>query len=154
MRTRWPDADGGPVFAGLVDGVSTMIDALVRDLAGRGVRLRTGMTVRGARAATIDRFRLVCGPVPAPETIMADGVLLAVPAAPAARLLAAVTEYAADLAELAYASVAVITLVVRGLAERGSGLLVPPGELPTIKALTYSGTKWALGRRAGRRGLG
>ena len=41
-----------------------------------------------------------------------------------------------------YASVAVVTLVVRGLGERGSGLLVPPAELPTIKALTYSGTKW------------
>ena len=134
--------DGGPVFAGLIDGVSTMIDALVRDLAGHGVQLRTGMTVRGL-VPDARPFQLVCGPVPAPETIMADGVLIAVPAPSAARLLSAVTEYAADLAELTYASVAVITAVVRGLAERGSGLLVPPGELPTIKALTYSGTKWS-----------
>ena len=85
---------------------------------------------------------------------MADGVLLAVPASPAARLLGVVTANAADLARVAYASVAVVTLVVRGLAERGSGLLVPPGELPTIKALTYSGHEVGLGRRAGRRSLG
>ena len=74
---------------------------------------------------------------------MADGVLVTVPASPAARLLGVITANATDLARMAYASVAVVTLVVRGLAERGSGLLVPPGELPTIKALTYSGTKWA-----------
>ena len=37
---------------------------------------------------------------------------------------------------------AVITLVVRGLAADRSGVLVPPGELPTVKALTYSSAKW------------
>ena len=36
-----------------------------------------------------------------------------------------------------------ITLVVRELRTDASGLLVPPGELPTIKALTYSSTKWS-----------
>ena len=135
-------SDGGPIFAGLLDGVSTMIDVLTHDLAERGVRLRTGVTVR-ALDRDQGRFRITVGPVPDPETIIADGVLLAVPASPAARLLAAVTDDTADLARVAYASVAVVTLVVRGLAERGSGLLVPPGELPTIKALTYSGTKWS-----------
>jgi oxygen-dependent protoporphyrinogen oxidase len=133
---------GGPVFAGLIGGVSTVIDAITRDLADHGVLLRTGVTVR-VLDRDQSRFRLSCGPVPSPETIMADGVLLAVPASPAARLLAPIIGSAAELAGIGYASVAVITLVVRGLAERGSGLLVPPGELPTIKALTYSGTKWA-----------
>jgi len=32
--------------------------------------------------------------------------------------------------------------VLRGLAADSSGLLVPPGELPTIKALTHSSVKW------------
>jgi oxygen-dependent protoporphyrinogen oxidase len=135
--------DGGsPIFAGLSGGVSTLVDTLTKDLADRGVTLRTGLTVR---AVDLDhgQYRLSCGSVPAPETITADGVLLAVPASPAARLLATVTERASDLADVGYASVAVITLVVRGLSERGSGLLVPPGELATIKALTYSGTKWS-----------
>jgi oxygen-dependent protoporphyrinogen oxidase len=36
----------------------------------------------------------------------------------------------------------VISLVVRGVTTDRSGVLVPPGELPTIKALTYSSTKW------------
>ena len=135
--------DGGrPVFAGLSGGVSTLVDAITKDLTDRGVRLRPGVTVR-ALDHDHDRYQLSCGPVPAPETITADGVLLAVPAAPAARLLATVTRTAADIADVAYASVAVITLVVRGLSEHGSGLLVPPGELPTVKALTYSGTKWS-----------
>ena len=35
-----------------------------------------------------------------------------------------------------------LTLVVRGLQVEGSGLLVPRGALPTIKALTYSSAKW------------
>jgi oxygen-dependent protoporphyrinogen oxidase len=47
-----------------------------------------------------------------------------------------------DLAAVPYASVAVITMLVRGLAPTDSGLLVPPGELPTVKALTYSSAKW------------
>ena len=43
-----------------------------------------------------------------------------------------------------YASVAVVTLVVRGSGgARLRDSWCPPGELPTIKALTYSGTKWA-----------
>ena len=48
----------------------------------------------------------------------------------------------ADLAEVPYASVAVITMLVSGVAPTDSGLLVPPGELPTVKALTYSSAKW------------
>jgi len=50
---------------------------------------------------------------------------------------------AAEFARIDYASVAVITLVVRGVTTDRSGVLVPPGELPTIKALTYSSAKWS-----------
>jgi protoporphyrinogen/coproporphyrinogen III oxidase len=136
-----PD-DGRPVFAGLAGGVSTVVDHLVAALMGRGAVLATNTTVRSL-ARDRDRFRLTCGPVPAPKSITADAVLLAVPAPAASRLISGLTDIAQDLAEVPYASVAVVTLVVRGLAEHGSGLLVPPGELPTVKALTYSGTKWA-----------
>ena len=48
----------------------------------------------------------------------------------------------ADFSAIPYASTAVLTLVVRGLDTEASGLLVPPGELPTIKALTHSSLKW------------
>ena len=77
------------------------------------------------------------------KTIVAAAVLLAAPAPSAGRLMAGLASVGRDLAEVPYASMAVVTLVVRGLAEHGSGVLVPPGELPTVKALTYSGTKWA-----------
>ena len=81
-------------------------------------------------------------------------MLLAVPGGPAGRLLAELAGTAPELAGVPYASVAVVTLVVRGLGERGSGILVPPAELPTIKALTYSGDQVGLGGRGGGRGLG
>jgi protoporphyrinogen/coproporphyrinogen III oxidase len=134
--------DQGPVFAGLAGGLSTLVAALVTDLERVGVRLRLATTVRRLEQVS-GGFRLTTGPAPEPEAVPVDGVLLALPAAPAGRLLAGLAGTAPQLAEVPYASVAVVTLVVRGLGERGSGVLVPPAELPTIKALTYSGTKWA-----------
>jgi oxygen-dependent protoporphyrinogen oxidase len=74
--------------------------------------------------------------------IMADGVLLTAPATATGRLLFSLVASAGEFARLPHASVAVITLVVRGLRAEASGVLVPPGELPTIKALTYSSAKW------------
>lgn len=137
-----PPDDTRPVFAGLAGGVSTVVDVLVADLARRGADLAARTTVRSL-ARDRDRFRLTCGPVAARKTIMADAVLLAAPAPSSGRLMAGLASVGRDLAELASASVAVVTLVVRGLAEHGSGVLVPPSELPTVKALTYSGSKWA-----------
>ena len=134
--------EAGPVFAGLTGGLARLASALAADLDGAGARLRAGTPVRRIERAGAG-FRLTTGPAPAPETIPVDGVLLAVPAGPAGRLLAGLVGTAPELAGIPYASVAVVTLVVRGLRERGSGILVPPAELPTIKALTYSGTKWS-----------
>ena len=37
---------------------------------------------------------------------------------------------------------AVVALALRGVEPVGSGLLVPPGQLPTVKAVTHSSTKW------------
>ncbi|HVH22547.1 MAG TPA: protoporphyrinogen oxidase [Pseudonocardia sp.] len=131
----------GPVFAGLRDGVATLIDFLVDDLTRLGVTLRLGVTVR-VLDRTHGRFRLTAGPVPQPETIFGDGVLLAAPAKASARLLSGVGVPTEEFGRIAYASVAVITLVVRGLPVDRSGVLVPPGGLPTVKALTYSSAKW------------
>ena len=74
--------------------------------------------------------------------IKIDGVLLTAPATATGRLLSGLVDSAQEFARLPYASVAVITLVVRGLRSDASGLLVPPSELPTIKAMTYSSNKW------------
>lgn len=131
-----------PVFAGLIGGVSTLIDALVDDLVWRRVRMRLGTVVR--TVVPSDRgFRLTVGAADDPKMIMADGVLLAAPAAATGRLLMGVAPSAAEFASLPYSSVAVITLVVRGLQAEASGVLVAFGELPTIKAVTYSSAKWS-----------
>lgn len=132
----------GPVFAGLVGGVHGLADALVVRLLEAGVALRT-LTTATALRRTAEGVVLStsAGDVPA------DAVVLAVPAAATGRLLAGLAGPAAtvlaDLAAVPYASVAVVTMLVRGLAPTDSGLLVPPGELPSVKALTYSSTKWA-----------
>jgi oxygen-dependent protoporphyrinogen oxidase len=136
----------GPVFAGLVGGVATLADALVADLLTKGATLRTGVTVRELsplRTGTTGGYRLLCGPTTAPELIDCDAVVLATPAGPAGRLLTGLAAVGHELAAVPYASTAVLTLVLRGARLTGSGLLVPPGELPTIKALTYSSNKWA-----------
>jgi protoporphyrinogen/coproporphyrinogen III oxidase len=146
-------ADRGPVFLGLIGGVSTLIDVLVDDLIRRQVVVRLGTTVR-----TLDRtnqgFRLGVGPADQPEMIMADGVLLAAPAAATGRLLSELVPSAAEFARLPYASMAVITLVVRRVVTDASGVLVAPMELPTIKAVTYSSAKWSWVDSAAERAWG
>jgi oxygen-dependent protoporphyrinogen oxidase len=130
---------GTPVFAGLVGGVHGLAAALVDALARAGVDLRAGSPVTTLSRRGDGRFDVG---TPA-GSLTADVVVLAAPAAPAARLLAGLVPVAADLAAVPYASTALVTLVVRGLVPEASGLLVPPGELPTLKALTYSSTKWS-----------
>jgi oxygen-dependent protoporphyrinogen oxidase len=77
----------------------------------------------------------------------ADAVVLAVPAAPASRLLVEVSPVAAaELGGIEYASMAIATFafsrssVENGL--RGSGFLVPAVEKRLIKAATFSSAKW------------
>ncbi len=119
----------GPVFAGVAGGVHRLVDALVAELDAAGVEVRLDAPVEQFRDG---RLRLVGG-----ESLAVDGLLVAAPARTIAPLLGADA-----LGEVAYASVAVVTLVVRGIEPDGSGLLVPRGGLPTIKALTHSTRKW------------
>ena len=142
----------GPVFAGLVGGVHGLVDALVATLAADGVDLRLRSTVTGLRREGAG----VTLSTPT-EEVHAGAVVVAAPAPAAARLLGGVLPTAGPLEALgrvAYASVAVLTLAVRGLAPVDSGLLVPPGELPSVKALTYSSTKWGWVGEAARQAYG
>ena len=136
---------GEPVFAGLTGGVGRLPLVLASRLAALGVQIRTGVTVRGLER-TPTGWRLVTGPVPAPEEVSADAVVLAVPPAPAARLLRNVVPLAAaELAQVATASVGLVTaLVPREALARvpGSGILVPPIEGHPVKAATFSSAKW------------
>lgn len=139
-------AEAGPVFAGLRGGVGRLPAELAGALRTRGVEVRTGTTVRGLHRRA-GGWRLISGPVPEQRAEDVDALVLAVPPAPAARLLAAECRAAAaELATVQTASVAVVAALVpretlRGFA--GSGFLVPPIEGHPVKAVTFSASKWA-----------
>jgi len=134
-----------PVFAGVRGGVGRLAITLAERLQADGVQIRTGTTVRGLRR-TPTGWRLETGPASAPEFLDAEAVILAVPPAPAARLLSAeVPAAAAQLSGMETASVAVVAAALpaeqlAGLT--GSGLLIPPVEGTSIKAATFSSAKW------------
>jgi len=138
-----------PVFAGLRGGVGRLPVELVAALRGRGVEVRTGTTVRGLQRlpGTGAAWRLITGPVPEERADDVDAVVLAVPPAPAARLLADECPVAAaELAGVRTASVAVVAALIPREALRGvsgSGFLVPPVEGHPVKAVTFSAAKWA-----------
>jgi protoporphyrinogen/coproporphyrinogen III oxidase len=144
---RAGSATPGPVFAGIAGGLGRLPRAL-----GTGLEVRTDAPVRGLRR-TPTGFALVVGPTIAAEEVLADEVVLAVPAAPAARLLAGVAPVAAaELAGIEYASMAVVTLAFAAadLPDLpGSGFLVPPVDGRAIKAATFSFAKWDWVREAG-----
>ncbi len=141
-----------PVFAGIPGGLGRLPVALVE--SGR-FELQTGAAVREL-ATTADGFLLTVGSTHDSRRITADAVVLACPAAPAARLLADVAPAAAsELAAIESASMAIVTHAFR-TGELGdlagtstSGFLVPPVEGRGIKAATYSFAKWAWVQEAG-----
>lgn len=160
--------EGAPVFAGVRGGIHRLIEALEKDLVGRGVVVQRNATVR--RISRISRtsagggreaggaqpggYELELGPVPSPTLLHADAVVVAVPAAPAARMLAELVPQAStELGTIDYASMAIVTLAVRKEdwpeTAVGSGFLVPSVEGHTIKASTFSHAKWQWSADAG-----
>ncbi len=160
--------EGAPVFAGVRGGIHRLIEALEKDLVGRGVVIQRNATVRRISRTAADvsggggreggghlgGYELELGPVPAPTLLHADAVVLAVPAAPAGRMLGELVPQAStELAAIEYASMAIVTLAVRKedwpSSASGSGFLVPSVEGRTIKASTYSHAKWQWSADAG-----
>jgi oxygen-dependent protoporphyrinogen oxidase len=172
-------APAGAAVAGLDGGMHVLVDALVADLAERGVAVRTG--VRVAAVHRIDAepgsespaaFEVTLAPVPgaapiarpiaravgraeapAPLLVRADRLVLATPEA--AGLLPAVVPGLGDLQPDPGADVVLVTLVLDApaldAAPRGTGVLVAPGvDRVRAKALTHATAKWAwLARDAG-----
>jgi protoporphyrinogen/coproporphyrinogen III oxidase len=137
---------GGPVFAGYRGGLAALAGDVASVLVGRGVDIRTNATVRELSRCS-DGWRVTVGPTTSAVQLHVDGVVLAAPVTPTGRLLGTTVPVAARLLEgVEYASVAVVTLALprsaRGRLD-GSGFLVPPVEQLTIKAATFSSTKWA-----------
>jgi protoporphyrinogen/coproporphyrinogen III oxidase len=134
-------ATSGPVFVGLPGGLGRLPPA-VAAAAGADVRLRSTVRELG-RSPT--GWRLTTGSAADPSVLDVDAVVLAVPAAPTARLLQDLAPHAAaEVAVLDYASVALVTLVLDGpVPGTGSGYLVPAVEGRTTKAVTFTSRKWA-----------
>jgi protoporphyrinogen/coproporphyrinogen III oxidase len=152
-----PQAPGGqrpaPVFTTLTGGLGMLPTAVA---AASGASVRTNLMVRGLFRIP-NGWRLELGPASAPEFVEADAVILALPARPASRLLARVAGGAAGaLAEIRYASMAIVTLAYPqrafGAALTGSGYLVPAVDGHGVKAVTFSTVKWPhlLGPPGGR----
>jgi oxygen-dependent protoporphyrinogen oxidase len=107
---------------------------------------------RGIGEGSGQAWRLELGPAGAPEFLDVDGVVLAVPAPAARRLLAEVAPVAAaGFARIELASMATVALALPPATALpvSSGVLVAVGERHaggtpfTTKAFTFSSRKWA-----------
>ena len=133
------------IFTTLTGGLGTLPAAVA---AASGAEVLTEAMVREL-ARTPGGWRLTVGSAHAPEILDADAVVLAVPAQPAARLLAGLPGAAdarAALAGIAYASMAIVTLAYPASCFprplEGSGYLVPAVDGHPVKAVTFSSVKW------------
>jgi len=131
----------GPVFTGIEGGIGQLPLAVAESVRARGGEIRLNSPVHGLRCTTEGWEVMLDDSVEE-----ADGVVVAVPAAPAAALLRGeAPAAAAELAEVEYASMALITLAYRradAVLPEGSGFLVPPVDGHTIKASTFASRKW------------
>ncbi|OLT16383.1 protoporphyrinogen oxidase [Serinicoccus sp. CUA-874] len=143
-----------PVFATVRGGLHRLVDAAAGHITAAGGDVRTGTLARELRRHPDGGFEVVTGPRPDPTAYRADRVVLATPPAATARLLRDVSPAAADrLVGVETASMAVLTFAfaTESLGQLdGSGVLLPPVEGRTIKAATFSATKWDWVRELGR----
>ncbi|MFJ9821238.1 protoporphyrinogen oxidase [Streptomyces sp. NPDC101151] len=143
-------------IATLTGGLGTLPPVLAERLlaASPGATVRTGAVVE--ELVRRERgWRLTVGSGAGSEYIDADAVVVAVPAGSAGRLLAGVSgagQAAAGLAEIPYASTAIITLAYTrsafsagfaGLRRLGaSGYRVPAVEGRKVRVVTFLNMKW------------
>jgi oxygen-dependent protoporphyrinogen oxidase len=136
-----------PFFAGIAGGVGRLPLELARDIVERGGSVRRDATVRELHRTT-DGWRLVVGSTTESSVVDADAVVIAVPAAPASRLLRDVAPTASiELGRVESASMALVTVAFEagrvGVELVGSGFLVPPVDGRVIKAATFVSQKWS-----------
>jgi protoporphyrinogen/coproporphyrinogen III oxidase len=135
-----------PVFATVTAGLGSLPAALVAAITDRGGHVVTGRPVRRLER-TAAGWRVIHGPTTDEQAIEADAVVLAVPAAPAARLLADVAPAAsAQLASIEADRMAIVTTAWQprdAPPPAGSGYLVPAGYGRPVKAVTFASAKWA-----------
>lgn len=138
----------GPVFTTVRSGLSTLVDAVIAELARNGTTIHYGLPIRELQR-TEAGWRLLRGTAGRPEAHEADAVVLALPAHRAIRLLAEVAPAAAAaLGRVEYASIALVNLALPAVElPELSGFLVPATEGRAVKAATFFTRKWAHYRR-------
>ncbi len=144
-----PPTGIGTLTGGLGNLPQVLVDAVLAD--SPDAQIRTGAEVTGL-APEQQGWRLTVNADAGTEHLTADAVIVAVPAGPAGRLLAGVpgvASAAAELGQLPYASVGIITLAyprtafAGGLAARGlCGYRVPAVDGRTVNEVTFSTVKW------------
>lgn len=145
LLRRRPKARTGPTFVTLTGGMHTLIAYLAAQLERAGADLHVGAAIErlerdGARIG----LRTDAGPAG-----RFDAVVLAVPAAVAARLTGTASPTAAQvLRQLRTASVAVAafayprSVATTSTLANGTGVLVPSHRGRLLKAATFLSTKW------------
>jgi oxygen-dependent protoporphyrinogen oxidase len=135
-----------PVFATVTGGMGSLPADVAAAIVAAGGEVRTGRTVRRLER-TPDGWRVAHGATNDEQMSDADAVIVAVPAAPAGRLLADVAPAAAqELAGVEAASMAIITTAWRSVDVpdlHSSGYLVPAVYDRPVKAVTFAAAKWA-----------
>lgn len=131
------EAGEAPVFLAPRNGMGQLVAAL-RDDLGDAVRVDTPVDALDHHGG---RWHA------APAGISADAVVVATPAGTAAKLVGPhAPDAGARLADIGYASVALVALAVRRTdvdhALDGSGFLVPPSEGRLVTACSWTSVKW------------
>jgi protoporphyrinogen/coproporphyrinogen III oxidase len=141
-----PGSPPGPVFATVTGGLGSLPPSVASAIKLAGGTILAGRTVRRLEH-TPGGWRVVHGATNDEQVLEADAVIVAVPATPAARLLAEVApRAAAELASIEAASMAIVRTAwqiadVPPLAS--SGYLVPAVYARPVKAVTFASTKWS-----------
>ena len=143
-----PEPDDGPLFWTLRDGMGSLVASLAACLDARGVDVRLSAPV-GTLTRVDGGWDVAVGA----DVHRADGVVLAVPAEAASRLLRPHDDEAAGLLDaIDYAAVTIVTFRVAAddvpTDLYGTGFLVPrrsahPGREPwSVTACTFLDRKW------------
>ena len=131
-------------FVSFLGGMQTLTDRLAESLRGRGVAIRAGRAERLTRVG--DRWRVLTDS-PGGDVLEADAVIVSTRTPAAAVLLAGVDpDLAADLAGIAYAGSAIVSL---GFARHevahpldAAGLVVPRTSGRRALAVSFSSSKF------------
>ena len=155
IRQRRQRSNGTPIpgFFSYRDGLQTLANRIVDYLAKRDTTLLAQSTVTSLAVAD-GGYRLTVEHNGETREEQFDGVVVALPAPPAADLFAGVdAELGTILREIPQRSAAVVSLGLRGsdVGDKlnGSGYLTPSSQGRIASAMTWSSSKWPYRAPAG-----